>query len=311
MKRRVKLKKKRKEASIRGLILREVIAHFYSEHLLEKRIRGGEARKKPLEPRWKCPAFLEWEEISMENFKMEYLSHKKGRRTDYVILQLHGGGYVGTLDNSYRIFAGLYNELSDGMDVLTLDYRVAPEDPFPAALEDALAAFDWLLKRGFLPHQIILAGDSAGGGLALGLCMYLKDDKRDLPGGLVLMSPWTDLTASGPSYDDNFVHDPLFGNTKDSLLYDSDYIGENDPKNPYISPMFGDYAGFPPMLIQVGSIEMLLSDSLTVAEKAKEAGAEVHLSIFEGMFHLFQKALKMLPESREAWGEIKHFLSCF
>ena len=154
-----------------------------------------------------------------------------------------------------------------------------------------------------------MAGDSAGGGLALALCMYLKDEGRPLPAGIVAMSPWTDLTASGASYVDNFELDPLFGNTSDSLIYNRDYLGDNDPTNPYISPMFGDYTGFPPMLLQVGSIEMLLSDSISVAEKAKEAGVSVKLTVYEGMFHIFQMAMKLLPESRDAWVEIGKFLS--
>lgn len=129
-----------------------------------------------------------------------------------------------------------------------------------------------------------------------------------LPEGLVLMSPWTDLTASGESYETNFTKDPLFGNTRESMIYNLDYVGKEDPKNPYISPLFGTYAGFPPMLIQVGSIEMLLSDSTSLAKKAKEAGVKVRLSIYEEMFHVFQMGELMLPESRQAWEEVGKFL---
>ena len=142
----------------------------------------------------------------------------------------------------------------------------------------------------------------------MALCMYLKDHGRTLPAGIIAMSPWTDLTASGPSYDENYEKDPLFGNTRDSLIYNRDYVGENDPTDPYISPLFGDYEGFPPMLIQVGSIEMLLSDSELVAQKAKKAGVPVKLTIYEGMFHIFQMAMKLLPESQAAWTEIGKFL---
>ena len=239
---------------------------------------------------------------------MELLSKKEEGRRDHIILQLHGGGYIGAMRNAYRTFAGLYCEVSQGMPVLTIDYRVAPENPYPAALEDAVAAFDWLLTSGWREEQIILAGDSAGGGLALALCLYLKDRGRPLPAGIIAMSPWTDMTASGPSYEDNYEKDPLFGNSRDSLIYNRDYVADNDPKNPYISPLFGEYEGFPPMLLQVGSIEMLLSDSVLVAEKAKEAGVQVKLTVYEGMFHIFQMALKLIPESREAWMEIGRFL---
>ena len=238
---------------------------------------------------------------------MELLRRKEAPRKDYVILQLHGGGYIGAMRNAYRSFAGLYSEVSKGMDVLTIDYRVAPEHPFPAALEDAVEAYEWLKRAGWHGRQIIVAGDSAGGGLALALCLYLKDHSRSLPGGLVLMSPWTDMTASGPSYLDNYERDPLFGNTTDSLIYNRDYAGWNDLKDPYLSPVFGDFWGFPPMLIQAGSQEMLLSDSVTLAYKAKRQGAKVRLSVYGGMFHVFQMGMMMMPESKRAWREIGRY----
>ena len=157
-------------------------------------------------------------------------------------------------------------------------------------------------------EKIVVAGDSAGGGLALALCLWLKNHKEPLPSGVIAMSPWTDLTISGESVETNFEKDPLFGKTRDSMLYNKDYLGENDPTNEYISPLFGDYEGFPPLLIQVGSYEMLLSDSTRVAKKAKEAGGKVKLSIYEGMFHVFQMAMLLMPESKKAWAEIKRFL---
>lgn len=296
------------KSSIRGYIVRELIAHVTSAHLLGEKIRSGELRKNLVEPKWKCPSEYEMREFDLPCCRGEFLNRKKGGARGYVILQLHGGGYVGAMRNAYRSFAVLYSEAGGGMDVFTIDYRVAPEHPYPAALLDALDAYGWLLDRGWRPGQIILAGDSAGGGLAMGLCMLLKDRRMGLPGGIIAMSPWTDLTASGPSYQDNYEKDPLFGNTRDSLIYNKDYVGDNDPRNPYISPLFGEFQGFPPMLLQVGSIEMLLSDSVLVAEKAREAGAKVRLSIYEGMFHIFQMAMKLLPESRKAWKEIGAFL---
>ena len=207
--------------------------------------------------------------IEMEHFTMELLESKENANRDKIILQLHGGGYVGAMRNAYRMFAGLYNEVSHGMSVLTPDYRVAPEHPYPAALEDAVCAYEWLLAQGWFSEQII---------------------GRQLPCGIIAMSPWTDLTASGESYDTNYERDPLFGKTRDSLIYNRDYVGDHDPMDEYISPMFGDFRGFPPMLIQVGSYEMLLSDSVDVAAKARGQG------------------VKMLPESRKAWVEIGKFI---
>lgn len=300
------------EASIRGRVIRDLIAHATREHLLGQKIRNGEFRKRisEVEPEWKCPECFAVEKISMEHFTMELLSQKEeeDQNRDRIILQLHGGGYVAPMRNGYRTFAGLYSEVSRGMSVLTIDYRVAPENPYPAALEDAFSAYCWLLEQGYSSEQIIVAGDSAGGGLAMALCHYLKDKGMQLPCGLIAMSPWTDLTASGESYDTNYEKDPLFGNSRDTLIYNKDYLGDNDPMDYYISPLFGDFRGFPPMLIQVGSYEMLLSDSVSVAAKAREQGCRVRLSVYEGMFHIFQMAAKLLPESRKAWVEIGRFI---
>lgn len=298
------------EASIRGRVMRDLIAHVTSDNLIGRKIKNGELRKKigEAEPPWKCPGRFKLTIIEMERFQMELLELKEEPNREKIILQLHGGGYVGAMRNAYRMFAGLYNEVSGGMNVLTIDYRVAPEHPYPAALEDAFDSYRWLLKQGWYAEQIILAGDSAGGGLAMALCHYLKDKGMQLPCGIVAMSPWTDLTASGESYDTNYEKDPLFGKTRDSLIYNKEYVGENDPVNAYISPLFGDFREFPPMLIQVGSYEMLLSDSVSVAAKAREQGVKVRLSVYDGMFHIFQMAAKMLPESKRAWVEIGKFI---
>lgn len=295
------------ENSIQGKVLRELIAHFTSDNLIGRKIKSGELRKKLVEPPWKVPEHYTMSIIQRKTCTMEYLEAEvKNERM--VLLQLHGGGYVGAMRNAYRSFAGLYSELGHGMSVLTVDYRVAPEHPYPAALEDAISAYNWLLEVGWQENEIIVAGDSAGGGLTLALCMYLKNQNRKLPAGLIAMSPWTDLMQSGESYITNYTKDPLFGNTHDSLIYSKDYIREEDPTNPYISPLYGNFSGFPPMLIQVGSYEMLLSDSVLVAEKAKKAGVKVRLSVYEGMFHVFQMAMLLIPESKKAWREVGRFL---
>ena len=298
------------EASIRGRVMREMISRVTGDVLIGKKIKNGELRKSigESEPPWKCPAHFLLTNIEMEHFNMEYLELKENPNTDYIILQLHGGGYIGGMRNAYRMFAGLYNEVSHGMSVLTPDYRVAPENPYPAAIQDAYEAYCYLLNCGWSSEQIILAGDSAGGGLAMALCHYLKDSGMQLPRGMIAMSPWTDLTASGESYDTNYEKDPLFGKTRDSMIYNKDYVGEKNPMNAYISPLFGDFREFPPMLLQVGSYEMLLSDSISVAAKAREQGVKVRLSIYEGMFHIFQMAAKLLPESKRAWIEIGKFI---
>lgn len=301
------MEKKESDASIQGIWIRELIARFASDHLIGKKIKNGELRKKLAEPPWRVPSGFVMTEIDLGEFTMEWLEPKQVQ-TGYALLQLHGGGYVGAMRNAYRNFAVEYSELGCGMPVLTIDYRVAPENPYPAALEDAVRAYQWLLEKGYRGNRIFVAGDSAGGGLALALAMYLRDHKINLPCGIIAMSPWTDLTASGESYETNYEKDPLFGKTRDSLIYNREYLGLEDPKNPYISPVFGDFSGFPPMLIQAGSYEMLLSDSEAVAKKAKKQGVKVRLHIYEGMFHVFQMAMQLMPESVHAWKEIEAFL---
>ncbi len=305
--------KKEPDASPRGMLIRELIARFTSDHLIGKKIKSGELRKKLVEAPWNVPEGLRMTEINMEQFGMEWLESDRPKEAEQtggrVLLQLHGGGYVGAMRNAYRTFAAAYHELGNGMPVLTIDYRVAPENPYPAALEDAVSAYEWLRKeRGYAGRQIIVAGDSAGGGLALALGLYLRDHGQELPAGIIAMSPWTDLTASGKSYETNYERDPLFGNTRDSLIYNREYVGLEDPRNPYISPAFGDFTGFPPMLIQAGSYEMLLSDAEAVAKKAKKQGVRVRFHVYEGMFHVFQMAMQLMPESVLAWREAGRFI---
>lgn len=239
---------------------------------------------------------------------MEYLTWN-GSENPYVILQLHGGGYMSGLQGQYRKMAGLYAEISSGAAVLSIDYRLAPEHPFPAALEDAVAAYKWLREKGYESERIIVVGDSAGGGLAMALCMELRTNGEPMPVGLVAMSPWTDLAITGESYTMNREIDPVFGaDGGGEMLLHSPYIGENDAKNPLISPMYGNFTGFPPMLIQVGTHEMLYDDAASVAKKAKEQGVPVRFTVYEGMFHVFQMSGTVIPESKRAWEEVGAFM---
>lgn len=298
---------KREEVSAIGRLTREMMSDVM-ETALKKPIQTGEFRKRPVEPAWRCPAGYVYRLVELDACTVEYLTPEDAV-TGRVILQLHGGGYIGPMKNIYRRFAVRYSKISYGADVLSVDYRVAPEHPFPAALEDAAAGYRWLLEeKGYEPEKIVIAGDSAGGGLALSLVLYLKDQGLPLPGGIITMSPWADVTLSGESYESKYEIDPLFGNSRENMLYQCSYIGDADPKNPYLSPLFGDFSGFPPILMQVGEYEVLLSDTLRVSDKAKKAGVKVRTSVYAGMFHVFQMGLDLIPESREAWEEIGEFL---
>lgn len=298
----------RKKLSARAKVVMEVMDRINNEWQIGKKIKTGELRKKLVEPEWKEPEGYSLTTITMENFSMRLLSSKVNPSTKQVFLLLHGGGYVGAIRNVYYSFGVLLNELSGNCNILIPDYRVAPEHPYPAALEDALTAYQWLLGRGYFGEQIILCGDSAGGGLAMALTHYLRDHEMPIPGGIIAMSPWTDLTASGESYTTNYENDILFGKTRDSLIYNNPYYEGHDPMDYYISPKFGDFRGFPPMLIQVASTEMLLSDSVDVAAKARSQSVKVRLSIYEGLFHVFQTCLLSMPESKKAWVEIGKFI---
>ena len=297
----------RKTVSMIGNLTRDMMSDVM-ETSLKKPIQTGEFRKNPVEPAWRCPAEYIYELVKTEQFVMEYLKPKQAV-TGRVILQLHGGGYIGPMKNIYRRFAVKYSQISFGADVLTPDYRVAPEHPYPAALEDAVYAYRWLLEeKKYQPSQIVVAGDSAGGGLALALCLYAKDHGLPLPAGIITMSPWTDVSLSGASYEENYTIDPLFGNSKENMLYQCSYIGNANPKNPYLSPLFGDFEGFPPMLMQVGAYEVLLDDTRAAAKKARAEGVKVRCSVYDGMFHVFQMGLDLIPESREAWEEVAEYL---
>ena len=187
------------EASIRGRVVRDLIAHTTNDLLIGKKIKNGELRKQigTAEPPWKCPECFTMQTIEMEHFTMELLESKENANRDKIILQLHGGGYVGAMRNAYRMFAGLYNEVSHGMSVLTPDYRVAPEHPYPAALDDALESYQYLLQKGYEPGQIMLAGESAGGGLIYCLCLKLKELGMELPcDGTLPLSDQSRQTAS-------------------------------------------------------------------------------------------------------------------
>ena len=199
-----------------------------------------------------------------------------------------------------------YSELGLGADVLTPDYRVAPEHPFPAALEDAVYAYKWLLnEKKYDPSRIVVAGDSAGGNLALSLTLKLKDEGRMLPRGLALMSPWTDLTKSGKSYQTRSSVDPVLDHEYLDRMIEN-YAGGMELTNPYISPLFGKLEGLPPVYIQVGDNELLLSDSTQLHKNLVKADVSARIDIYKGMWHVFQ--MSPLKNAYDAMNKIAEFI---
>jgi acetyl esterase/lipase len=221
-----------------------------------------------------------------------------------VILYCHGGSYVaGSLSYARILSSRLASHT--GLDTLALDYRLAPEYPFPAALDDLSAAYAFLLNQGFRPESIALAGESAGGGLILAFPQLLREQKLPMPGALVCMSAWTNLACDFESSTYNLTHDPVL--IPESLIMAGLlYAGCHSVINPLISPAFADFSGYPPALFQAGSLEVLLDDSRVCCEKMKAAGADARIEVFDGMWHAFQ--VQNVPETREALASIGSFL---
>ncbi|MGE0684501.1 MAG: alpha/beta hydrolase [Candidatus Binatia bacterium] len=214
------------------------------------------------------------------------------------LLYFHGGGYVMGSINTHRAMVARMARAARAR-ALAIDYRLAPEHPFPAAVEDATAAYRWLLAQGYKPHKIALAGDSAGGGLTLTTLLALRDAQTPLPACAVPISPWTDAEGTGASVKTKAAKDPMVREA-DLLRYGKLYGGNTDLKNPLISPLYGDYRGIPPVLIQVGEAEIILDDSTRVAERAKQAGVQVDLEVWDEMVHVWHIFAKLLPEAQQA-----------
>ena len=227
-------------------------------------------------------------------------------REDQIFMHLFSGGYViGTLETRRRIPVLIGR--SSNLRCLNLGYRLAPEYPFPAALEDSIKAYRWLLSTGVKAKDIVITGASAGGGLACATVLKLKELNIPLPVTMVLISPWADLAITGETLKKNAKFEPNITIEMLRMLANA-YLQGVDPKNPLVSPIYGNFEEFPPILIQAGSYEVLLDDSVRLAERAKAAGVDVTLEIYEGMIHVFQNFADVLPDSRQAINNINKFI---
>jgi monoterpene epsilon-lactone hydrolase len=224
----------------------------------------------------------------------------------YVILYLHGGYYLSGSIHSHRNLAGNIAAAAQAR-ALIIAYRLAPEHPFPAALDDALTAYSWLLAQGVRPKQIYLAGDSAGGGLVIAALLALRERDVPMPAAAICLSPATDLTMSGESWKFNAKKE-LVVNRYTAEQVQPLYLKGASARNPLASPLFADLHGLPPLLIQVGSDEALLSDSTSFTDCARRAGVEVKLEVWPGMQHVWQFAASFLPEARQAIDKIGEFI---
>jgi acetyl esterase/lipase len=222
------------------------------------------------------------------------------------VLFLHGGGYaIGSINTHRRLAYDI--SAASGARVLLIDYRLAPEHPFPAAVEDAATAWRWLMHQGFAANKLAIAGDSAGGGLTIATLVNLRDQQLGLPACAVAISPWVDLEGAGNSITARAAQDPMV--QKDGLLWMARmYLDGKDAKTPLAAPLHADLEGLPPILVQVGTAEILLDDATRIAEKLHAAGVEVRLSLWPNMLHVFPLFAPILSEGRDGCVEIGGFI---
>lgn len=221
------------------------------------------------------------------------------------IMYLHGGGYTMGSPQTHAAFTGVLSDLC-GIRVLSVDYRLAPEHPHPAAVDDTVSAYRWLLRQDVAPQSIVIGGDSAGGGLTFATLLALKDKGEPMPAAAFAISPWVDLTATGSTVVENAEIDPII--TLSGLHYMAElYAGKKDLRSPLISPLYADLTGLPPVLIHVGTREMLLSDSRRITEALKKSGVDCMTREWEDLFHVFHSVVT-LPEAKMATEEIAGFI---
>lgn len=262
---------------------------------------------------FKPPKGYDFKQTVFGSVKTEIVSlknHSDGR----IIFHIHGGGAAMGMNAMYRKAALRYART--GYPVYSVDYSAGAEKVHPSLLEECLAAYEGMTENGLAAEKIIAVGDSMGANLLLAMCLKLRDEGKKLPCALIVLSPFADLTASGDSYRKNCYSDPLYSLPVNQSFEENEkyirrktpYCGTWDPKDPYLSPAFGDYSGFPPMLIQCGDCETSESDSDMIYERAKAADVKAKLTKYEGMFHDFQYLTPFLKESRKAWSEIYTFI---
>lgn len=250
------------------------------------------------------PGF-KYEPVTIGEMKAEWITPSDADNTK-VLLYFHGGGYATGSPNTHR---GLVSQIAKaaGIKALLIDYRLAPEHKYPAPIEDATTAYEYLLGLGYAAHNICFGGDSAGGGVTIGTLCYLRDNNMPLPKSAICISPWLDLTMTSGTFNDHKHIEPML--TPEAFpIWIKNYLGDADPKSPYASPIFHSLKNLPPVYVQVGDEEVLLDDSRNFAAKAKADGSYVLLEIYPKKFHVFQAFYILLPKAREANKKLGEFI---
>jgi acetyl esterase/lipase len=259
----------------------------------------GAAKAGPL------PRDIQVDALEVEGMRAEWL-RPAGSVTPAAILFVHGGGYISGSCSDHRNHVAKVVQAS-GVPALLFEYRLAPEHPYPAAFEDGMKAYHWMLARGHDPRRMVIAGDSAGGGLTLAMLLGIRDQNLPLPAAAVVSSPMTDLALIGESQRTNLHRD--LAPPKMPEICCRHYCGKHDPRDPYISPLYGDLQGLPPLLIMAGDDEMLRDDAVRFAEKARTAGVEVSLRVPQGMGHCYPFMAPLFPEASAGMEEIGAFIA--
>lgn len=292
--------------SLRAKFVRRTTRAFF------KTIDAEKADVQAMRGLWHSSARVLWtarkvkvEEGTVNGLNSEWLT-PKGSPDDKLLLYLHGGAYIMGNCATHRQMVSYIAKYS-GIKALLPEYRLAPEHPFPAAIEDAVGLYRSVLADGYAAENIVIAGDSAGGGLTMATLLWLRDAGDPLPAAVCLLSPWLDLASTGESMTTRAKKDPWF-QPEDMPVVAAYYCNDDEFKNPLASPVYADLSGLPPMYIQVGEDEILLSDSTRAAEKVKAAGGEVEIEIWPGMWHVFQAFLHQVPESKKAVKKIGKFV---
>jgi monoterpene epsilon-lactone hydrolase len=293
-------------ASIQSSILKFVIKRaniFGGENIDPQSLR---IRIEKLAGKIRPPKNVQIVPVDTGSVPSEWLIPPKSSQ-DRAMMYIHGGAWFMGSTKTHRGFVSKLAYAS-GIRALSINYRLAPENPFPAGLNDCITAYEWLLQYGISANKIVVAGDSAGGNLTLALLIALRDTGKPLPAGAVAISPATDFTASGESYKTRVHLDPFFSNTGSIPIID-DYIKDHDPRHPLLSPLYADLSGLPSLLIHVGDHEILLDDAVRFGDKAVAARIEVKTVVWPEMFHVFHMFAPFLPEARRANAEIVDFIN--
>lgn len=273
-----------------------------SQEELEKQRQDSERLSKLVTP----TSLVEVQEFTVGDIKCEWVKPKFSHRTDKLIMYCHGGGYTNGGISYARILSVKFTQVT-GLEVVSFEYRLAPENPYPAAIDDAENVWDYIMKMGYGAKDVIIAGDSAGGNLALELMLRLREEERMLPKASILMSPWTDMRLTNNSYDTYADKDPML--TKEYVdLARKAYAGDDaDFEDYHYSPLLADLTGMPPCLIQVGSNEILRDDSERLKKKYNKFGSFAKLEVYHGCWHVFQQM--PIAKATQAMNNVKEFVA--